>query len=161
MGGVGRFTYPRNMSESPETVDLHFNVAVAGKARRGQDVRGVERTPYVDGLLEHGIASLIGGAAGEPDPEPRTGEGDLTSSGTASDVSGPDPAADRDAAGTTSRVPSGSDTTTPPPAEPAIGSSRRKATDDALRAQAAQDDPTPGVTPAGPGDADQAGAGAG
>jgi hypothetical protein len=132
------------MSESPETVDLHFNIAVAGKARLGQEVFGVERTPYVDGLLEHGIASLIGGAAGEPDPEPRAGDGDLTASGPAADTSPPVDA---------------------PPVEPVedapIGSSRRKAADAALRAQQAQDGPTvvPGaVNPAG---ADEGAPGAG
>lgn len=127
------------MSESPETVDLHFNLAVAGKARRGQDVLGVERTPYIDGLLEHGVASVIappaaddtvlspspeqGGVAGQSVSEPRTDAGDLTASGTAT----PD-------------LP--------------IGTSRRKATDAALRAQASEGDPTAAPGADGPGDAD-------
>lgn len=135
MGGAGRFTYPHPMSESPETVDLHFNIAVAGKARRGQDVLGVERTPYVDGLLEHGVASLIapetadetvlspstepGGVAGQSESEPRTDDGDLTASGTA----------------------------TP---DPPIGTSRRRAADAAARASSTQEAPE---AAAGSGDA--------
>jgi hypothetical protein len=77
------------MSETPGTVDLHFNVAVAGKARRGQDVYAVERTPYVDALLEHGIASPIGGAAGAVSV-PRADAGDLTTSGAVPQTGGVD-----------------------------------------------------------------------